>query len=365
MANLLWLHGGACNGNTQSFLNAEEPTVVDLVTDFGINILYHHSISMEFGEGARRILESILDDEIPLDILVFEGTVILGPNGTGRYDIFMGRPMKDWLWELAHKAQYVVAVGDCACWGGIPATYPNPTDSMGLQFLKDKRGGFLGPDFRSRAGLPVINIPGCPAHPDWVTQVLVAIATGRAQDVVLDELQRPQTFFKTFTQTGCTRVQYFDVEGTRRGIRAGHAQGLPLLRVRLPRSADPFTLQPDPLEPAVVQDPCGYAVPRLHRAPVPALRPGPGDGLQDPEGLRRRPARGPVGHRSLELHGSRGRRALRGPQVGPRGHVRALSREEPVQPDRATGARRRVSHGGGQVGRAPGDLRARPGSRRG
>jgi len=43
MATVVWLHGGACNGNTQSFLNAEEPTVVDLVTDFGIDIIYHHS----------------------------------------------------------------------------------------------------------------------------------------------------------------------------------------------------------------------------------------------------------------------------------------------------------------------------------
>src|ERR1700722_2072198 len=41
MANLLWLQGGACSGNTMSFLNAEEPSVCDLVTDFGIKILWH------------------------------------------------------------------------------------------------------------------------------------------------------------------------------------------------------------------------------------------------------------------------------------------------------------------------------------
>ena len=34
MATLLWLQGGACSGNTMSFLNAEEPSVCDLVTDF-------------------------------------------------------------------------------------------------------------------------------------------------------------------------------------------------------------------------------------------------------------------------------------------------------------------------------------------
>jgi len=42
--------------------------------------------------------------------------------------------MKEWVKELTAAASYVVAVGDCATWGGIPATSPNPTDSEGLQF---------------------------------------------------------------------------------------------------------------------------------------------------------------------------------------------------------------------------------------
>lgn len=225
MANLLWLDGGACNGNSHSLFNAEEPTVVDLVTDFGINILHHHALTKDFGEYVHKIFQQILDGTIDLDILVVEGTVILGPNGTGRYNTMMDRPTKDWIWDLAHKARYVVAVGDCACWGGIVAIHPNPTESIGLQYLRKEEGGFLGADFRSKAGLPVINIPGCPAHSDWITQVLVAIATGRAEDVHLDDVHRPKTFFTTFTQTGCTRAQYFEWkepaeefgQGTRKG----------------------------------------------------------------------------------------------------------------------------------------------------
>jgi NiFe hydrogenase small subunit HydA len=133
--------------------------------------------------------------------------------------------MKDWVIELAAQASVVVAIGDCATWGGIPAMAPNPTDSTGLQFHKREKGGFLGSSFRSKSGLPVINVPGCPAHPDWITQIIVALATGRAGDIALDELHRPQTFFKSFTQTGCTRVQFFEYkqsttafgEGTRTG----------------------------------------------------------------------------------------------------------------------------------------------------
>ena len=50
MDNVLWLQGGACSGNTISFLNAEEPTLVDLITDFGINILWHPSLGMQLGD---------------------------------------------------------------------------------------------------------------------------------------------------------------------------------------------------------------------------------------------------------------------------------------------------------------------------
>ncbi len=71
----------------------------------------------------------------------------------------------------------------------------------------------------------MVNIPGCPSRPDWIIQILVALASGRAGDIALDDLQRPATFFKTFTQTGCTRVQYFEYkqsttefgQGTRKG----------------------------------------------------------------------------------------------------------------------------------------------------
>lgn len=209
MANVLWLQGGACSGNTMSFLNAEEPSVCDLVTDFGINVLWHPSLGMELGESLQRLLRDCISGVIPLDILVFEGTVINAPNGTGEWNRFADRPMKDWLQDLSQAANFVVAVGDCATYGGIPAMSPNPSESQGLQFLKRQKGGQLGEGFRSKTGYPVINIPGCPAHPDWITQILVAIATGRIEDITLDELHRPETFFRSFTQTGCTRNVHF------------------------------------------------------------------------------------------------------------------------------------------------------------
>ena len=47
MASVLWFQGGACSGNTMSFLNAEEPNVVDLIVDFGLDLLWHPSLGLE------------------------------------------------------------------------------------------------------------------------------------------------------------------------------------------------------------------------------------------------------------------------------------------------------------------------------
>ena len=77
MATLLWLQGGACSGNTMSFFNAEEPSICDLVTDFGIEILWHPSLGMALGDALKALLADIIAGRQPLDLLVFEGTVIL------------------------------------------------------------------------------------------------------------------------------------------------------------------------------------------------------------------------------------------------------------------------------------------------
>lgn len=192
-----------------SFLCAEEPTVVELVTDFGINILYHPSLALEIGHQVSNLLDNIVRGKVQMDIFVYEGSIIQGPNGSGTMNNFADRPMQDWVSDLSKVAGYVVAIGDCATWGGIPAVPPNPTDSTGMQFHKDAKGGFLGADFVSKSGLPVINIPGCPAHPDWITQILVAISTGRIKDVLIDDYHRPKTFFSDFVQTGCTNAVSF------------------------------------------------------------------------------------------------------------------------------------------------------------
>jgi len=108
MASLLWLQAGACSGNTISLLQAEEPTVVDLLTDFGVELIWHPSLGPELGEAVQAILADLVSERKPLDIFVLEGTVITGPNGSGRMDMFAGRPMIEWITELTGVASIVV-----------------------------------------------------------------------------------------------------------------------------------------------------------------------------------------------------------------------------------------------------------------
>jgi hydrogenase small subunit len=69
-----------------------------------------------------------------------------------------GQPITlcDWIDKLAPKAFAVVAAGTCAAYGGIHAVAGNPTGAMGL-------ADYLGWDFRTKTGYPVVNVPGCPA----------------------------------------------------------------------------------------------------------------------------------------------------------------------------------------------------------
>lgn len=209
MANLLWLEGAACSGNTMSFLTAEEPDVIDLLTQYGVNLCWHPSLSLESGQAVGRILNDFIEGKEELDILVIEGAIVQGPAGTGKYDLFCERPFKDWIYDLSQVAHIVVAVGECASFGGIPAADPNPTDATGVQFHKGKKGGFLGSDYLTQKGLPVINVSGCPAHPEWITQTILS-ALLRPGDLLLDEYHRPLDLYSTTTHQGCTRNEYFE-----------------------------------------------------------------------------------------------------------------------------------------------------------
>jgi len=203
---LYWLQCGGCGGDTMSFLGAESPDVPELLGRLGIEPLFHPSLSNTTPGEQQRQLDALCCGDLALDVLVVEGAVIRGPSGTGMYDTKGHRPKKDIVAALARRAGFVVAAGTCASFGGFGAEAG--IEATGLQFRRRERGGFLGAEFRSKSGLPVINLAGCPCHPEVLGGALTALATGT--ELALDPYNRPQAWYGMMVHQGCTRNEYHE-----------------------------------------------------------------------------------------------------------------------------------------------------------
>lgn len=214
--NMLWLQAGSCGGCTMAALEQGAAGWFAELEAFGIHVLWHPSLSEETGEDARDILASVLDGRQRLDLLCVEGSILRGPNGTGLFNKLAGtgRTMLDWVRDLAPLAAYCVAVGSCAAFGGIPAGAPDPTEACGLQYDATFPGGALPDDYRSRNGLPVINISGCAPHPGWIMETLAALRMGEFGVEDLDSFGRPRFYAKTLAHHGCERNEYYEFKAS-------------------------------------------------------------------------------------------------------------------------------------------------------
>ena len=214
--NLLWLQSGGCGGCSLSLFCAESPDVLTALESAGIHLLWHPSLSEASGSDMRKLLEQIKAGELRLDILCLEGAVVRGPDGTGRFHMMAGTglPMKDWINTLAQLAEYVVAVGSCAAYGGITAGGINPSEACGLQYDGSEKSGLLGEPFRSRSGIPVVNISGCPTHPNWVTETLMQIAAGQLGEQHIDAFGRPRSYADHLVHHGCPRNEYYEFKAS-------------------------------------------------------------------------------------------------------------------------------------------------------
>lgn len=213
---VLWLQSGGCGGCNMSLLCADTQDFAGLWRGAGIELLWHPSLSLESGDEVLAILDDCLSGRTPLDALCIEGSLLRGPNGTGRFHLLAGTgvAMIDWVRKLAAVADYTLGIGTCAAYGGITAAGHNPTDACGLQYDGERRGGLLGSDYRSAKGLPVINVAGCPTHPGWVTDTLMALAAGLFAEADLDALGRPRFYADQLVHHGCTRNEFYEYKAS-------------------------------------------------------------------------------------------------------------------------------------------------------
>jgi len=231
--HVIWLSGQACTGCTVSFLNATHPSLVDILTGFipqaaGITLDYHQTIMLPWGEEALKAVEAAEKGELEPFVLVVEGAVPDEDKAGEGYWCAIGeedgRPItfSERLKKLADKAVAVVAAGTCSSFGGIPHGKPNPTGAMGVM-------DFLGRDWRSKAGIPIINVPGCPVHGEHLAEVLahaVLAVRGYLPLPELDEWHRPKYIFGQTVHDNCPRAGLYSDGKTSHAFGEPYCMGL-------------------------------------------------------------------------------------------------------------------------------------------
>ncbi len=172
-APLLWLQGLSCSGCSVSLINSESPGPADLITRY-LSLYFHQTLSAATGKVAMETLSKAIDQGGY--ILAVEGAV---PSGMPEACMIGEKSFNDLLLESARKAQAVVSVGTCASFGGIPAAPPNPTGALSVAEFFTKH----------KLNIPLINLPGCPAHPGWIVGNLAYLLKVGIPEV--DDHKRP------------------------------------------------------------------------------------------------------------------------------------------------------------------------------
>jgi hydrogenase small subunit len=176
----------------------------DLLTN-SISVAYSQILMSAPGDLAVSNLRAAQGGEF---ILVVEGAIPTAFNGmtcTVFTENGVDVSMKQIVSELAPRAKVVICVGTCSSFGGIPAAAPNPTGITTVKAL---------------TGVSTINIPGCPAHPDWIAGTLATLLCGGT--LATDSDGRPSALFSETVHDHCpkkalytmlARARNFGVEG--------------------------------------------------------------------------------------------------------------------------------------------------------
>jgi len=216
MANILWIQAVCCGGETASLLNSDHPHLLSVLDALGLTVLGHSYFHDQDMGSMAHVLEQCASGKVHVDILVVEGATYLRP--TQYPACASAEALTERVRMIAGSASYTVAVGTCASFGGIMAHGRNPMATTGLQFHRDQEGGLLGPDYRSQSGLPVVNVPGCPAHPDWMRGTLRELCAGRMKESDLDCFRRPHAFYGKLAHHACPRNEYYEFKASACGF---------------------------------------------------------------------------------------------------------------------------------------------------
>lgn len=217
--DILWITAGlGCDGDTIAMTAAMNPSIEDVLMGNIPGIpkvtLHNPVLAYQVGEDFMKVFHDAAEGKLDPFILVIEGSI---PNEKIKSEGFWsgfgtdeatGQPitLPEWIDRLAPKAWGVIAAGTCATYGGIHAMEGNPTGCMGL-------ADYLGWEWRSRAGVPIVCVPGCPIQPDNFMETLLYLlqqAAGNAPMIPLDDKLRPTWLFGMTVHEQCDRGGFYE-----------------------------------------------------------------------------------------------------------------------------------------------------------
>lgn len=198
---VIWLQGGSCTGCSVSVLNSLEPKIQELlITEVipgkHVSLRFHPTLMAASGDLAMQVMEDTARK--PGYVLVVEGAIATKDDGVycqvgernGR-----GITVLEHLITLGHDAMAVLALGTCSAFGGVPAAEPNVTGIKPVKEILTDNG----------IETPVINLPGCPPHPDWFVGTVASVLIGGLDSVEVDKVGRPLAFYEKTIHDTCTR----------------------------------------------------------------------------------------------------------------------------------------------------------------
>ena len=217
--HILWITAGlGCDGDSVSITAATQPSIEDVLLGAIPGLprvhLYNPVLAYEVGDEFMKPFYAAEKGQLAPYVLVVEGSI---PNESIKKegywaavgtDAATGQPIKttEWIDRLSPGAAAVIAIGTCATYGGIHAMQGNPTGAMGL-------ADYLGWDYKSALGLPIINVPGCPVQPDNFMETVLYLlyqVAGKAPVIPLDDQLRPTWLFGSTVHDGCDRAGYYE-----------------------------------------------------------------------------------------------------------------------------------------------------------
>ncbi|MGE5508422.1 MAG: hydrogenase small subunit [Chitinophagales bacterium] len=192
---VIYLETVTCTGDIFSILNATKPSFARLMLEM-VDLRAEYTVMAAEGHLALETLLRTAEERKGEFILAIEGAPLRRAHGWyGRVGEAAGRPWRaiDVVREVAPKAKYVVASGTCAAYGGPYAARPNPCGAVPISRLVERT---------------VVNVPGCPVHPDWFVGTLTHLLFYGMPS--LDRFGRPLAFFRKTVHDQCPRRSAFE-----------------------------------------------------------------------------------------------------------------------------------------------------------